>query len=118
GVEAKNGFDFIGGIPGFQEIPARTVEDKHLQIGMCPADPGFGCETLKGPVYQVGEQNFELPLNQDADNPQRGAAQAEGVLVPGRDLADAEEAGEGVELVGERDSAGPRMLGKPVAGEA
>jgi hypothetical protein len=41
-------------------------------------------------------------FHQDAQHAERGAAQAERVLVAGRHLADAEEADQRVELVGQR----------------
>ena len=49
---------------------------------------------------------------------ERGAAQSERVLVAGRHLADAEHAGERLELVGERDRLRDAARGQRVAGEA
>src|SRR6476660_7435759 len=80
GVQAKNGFDFIGGIAGFQEVSARTIEYERLQIGVCVADSGLACETLKRTIDQVKQRDFELSLNEDANNPECRAAQAERVL--------------------------------------
>jgi hypothetical protein len=57
-------------------------------------------------VDQFGQVERQRRLHQDAQHAERGAAQAEGILVAGRRLADAEEADQRVEFVGQRGGAG------------
>ena len=57
-------------------------------------------------------------LDQDAHDPERMAAQRERVLVAGRHRADAEEAGQRLELVGQRHARAGRRVGQRIAGEA
>jgi hypothetical protein len=65
-------------------------------------------------VARVADQRAEVErqrrFHQDAQDAERGAAQAEGILVAGRHLADAEEADQRVELVGERHGTGDVAL--------
>ena len=55
-------------------------------------------------------------LEKQPDNAERGAAEGEGVLGAGGLLVDGPEAGEGVELVGERDGDGEGRGGDGVGG--
>ena len=57
-----------------------------------------------------------LALDQDANHAERGAAQAERILVAGGHLPDAEHRGERFELVGERDSLGDGRVREQAAG--
>ena len=58
------------------------------------------------------------PSMQDAQHAERGAAQAKRVLRAGGPLADGEDAGQRVELVGERERLPVRVSGQRIAGEA
>ena len=57
-------------------------------------------------------------LDQHADHAQRMATQRERVLVAGRQLADAEQADQRLELVGQRDDDADLVARQGVAGEA
>jgi hypothetical protein len=71
-----------------------------------------------GRLEQPGEVERQVALDQHADHAQRMAAQGEGILVAGRQLADAEHVGQGLQLVGQRHAQADRPARQFVAGEA
>ena len=58
-----------------------------------------------GRGHRIGKIDFQTVLDQDANDAQRGAAESERVPVAAGFLAEHEDAGQGVELVGNRQHA-------------
>ena len=63
---------------------------------------GNRVERVERKRHELRQRNGMLPLDQDAHDAKRRAAQSERVLVAGRDLTDSEHARHRLELVGER----------------
>jgi selenophosphate synthase len=76
---------------------------------------GEGREGLRD---QLRHRQRQPALDQHADHPQRMAAQRKRVLVAGGHLADAEQPGQGLQLVGQRDREADRVARQRVTGEA
>src|SRR4029079_2710498 len=98
------------------QVAGETVVDEHHQIrlrGFRPVAVAFECR-----VGQLAQRDVESMLHQDADRGPRRSAQSERVLVTGRNLPDAEQARERVELFSERYRARSRSFRQPIAGEA
>ena len=66
---------------------------------------------------QFGEIERQRRLHEDAQNAECSATQTEGVLVAGRNLADAKETGQRIELVGQRRSTADVAGRQRVAGK-
>lgn len=71
-----------------------------------------------GIVDEIVDGERQRCFHQDAQHAQGGAAQGEWILVAGRNLADAEKADQGIELVGQRHGAGDGTMRQGVAIEA
>jgi hypothetical protein len=100
---ADHGIDFLRRVTLLAQAAGQAVVN---EIGKC----GFG--GLKPSTVEnawVAAVNSSLsgksrsPSAEHADDAQRVAAQREGVAVAGRNLADAEHADQGFQLVGQRD---------------
>ena len=72
----------------------------------------------EGLAEQGAQFERQLALDQHADHAQRMAAQREGIAVAGRQVADAEHAHQGFELVGQRDHDADGIARQLVAREA
>ena len=77
-----------------------------------------GAERRHGQREQRVEIERQRRLDQHADHAQRVAAQRERILVAGGHLADAEQADQRLELVGQRDDQADAVARQRVAGEA
>jgi hypothetical protein len=91
-------------------------ELQHLALGVGFAEPAV--EAGRGRRDQFGEIELQLPFEHDAQHAERGTAQAVGIAVAGGALADAEDADQQVEFVGQRDGAPGRRRRQRVTGEA
>src|SRR2546426_1454186 len=112
-VQAEDRLDLVRGIAALKEIAAHAFSEKHLEIRLRLAS-----ERPESYVHEIPQGQRKLIFDDDSDDPQSCAAKSERVPVPGRQLLDAEQARERIELVGERYGTGDRPFGKPVAGEA
>ncbi|GAC1634106.1 MAG: hypothetical protein NVS9B10_29880 [Nevskia sp.] len=90
--------DLAADEPGAQALQHEAHEI--LQRGLVALAGGLRVE---GALQQDADIERQAAFDQDAQHAECGAAQRERVLARGRFLADREDAGEGVELVGERD---------------
>jgi hypothetical protein len=90
--------------------PARAASRPAGRTGSAPPRPapGRGPRGRRGrPGHQRRHGQRQVALDEHADHAQRVAAQRERVLVAGGQLADAEQAGQRLQLVGQRDSTMP-----------
>ncbi len=103
--------------PVSPEQVLQALEHEVLQLrGEALGGQQAGLEAGGGGVDQLRQPERQRRLDQDAQHAERGAAQRERVLVAGD--ADAEEADQGVELVGQRHRGGNVARGQRVAGKA
>ncbi len=115
---AEHRLDLVRRVAGVAQVAAQALVDEVLELGPRILHGGHAREGAERGADEVGEGHAERLLDDDADHADRVAAKAERVLVAGRLRADAEHAGERLELVGERDRLRHRTLRQRVAREA
>src|SRR6185503_4970936 len=87
GLLAQDRVDLQRGITLLLEVSPEAIKEKVAHLRM-----RLRGERLEGGVDQLLQRQMEPVFDQDADRAERRAPQSERVLVPGRLLADAEEA--------------------------
>ncbi len=109
--------DLVCRVPELAQIAAQPVVDERAKFGARILDPRHRVECLEGDTGEARQRDREALFDEDANHAQCRAPQSEGILVAGRNLADAEEAGEDLDLFGKRNGLRDAIFGKPVAGE-
>ena len=119
GLQRQHGVDHGAVAAGLAEQVLQALEHEVLQLrGEALGGQQAGLEAGGGGVDQLRQPERQRRLDQDAEHAERGAAQRERILVAGGHHADAEEADQGVELVGQRHRGGDVARGQRVAGKA
>ena len=108
--------DFLRRVAAFLERERQPVEHELLQRRARVLDQRS--EHRHREVDQFVERQVELLLRQHADRAERMATKRERVLVARRQLADAEQPDQRLDLVGERHRDADRVARQLVAGEA
>ena len=103
GSEREHRFDFVAPRSPVAQVTRAALEDEGC------SQRAIAAATQR----RAATSGKRLRSTQDAEHAERGAAQAEGILLAGRHLADAEQAAERIELVGERERAGDACFGQP-----
>ena len=99
-AQLQHGIDLLRAVALLAQVADQALAQEQRQLGLRLAV--LRAEGLEGQQHQRFGVQRQLALDQHADHAQRMAAQRERVLVAGGQLADAEQADQRLQLVGQR----------------
>ena len=115
-TQGQHGVDFLRAVAQLAQAARQPVIDEIQQGRRRIGD--FVAEDTAGVLHQRVQIQWQCLVGQHTHHAQRMAAQRKRVLVAGRQVADAEHADQGFELIGQRHRQPDRAARQFVAGKA